>query len=60
LDADSLALFGFLKVKNPKDLDRLPEQDVMKRWWKYMADIMETNPDHSPLSIPLKEIFYLP
>jgi L-rhamnose mutarotase len=60
LDEESLALFGFLKVKNPEDLDRLPEQDVMKRWWKYMADIMETNPDNSPVSIPLKEIFYLP
>ena len=25
----------------------------------YMADIMEVNPDNSPVSIPLPELFYL-
>jgi len=25
-----------------------------------MKDIMETNPDNSPVSVPLKEVFYLP
>ncbi|MEI6088794.1 MAG: L-rhamnose mutarotase, partial [Bacteroidota bacterium] len=33
---------------------------VMQQWWLYMGDIMETNSDHSPVSIPLKEVFYLP
>jgi L-rhamnose mutarotase len=32
----------------------------MQRWWKYMADIMESNPDNSPIQTPLKEVFYLP
>ncbi|MGD9557087.1 MAG: L-rhamnose mutarotase [Mangrovibacterium sp.] len=31
----------------------------MKRWWAFMADIMETNPDHSPLTVPLEEVFYM-
>ena len=31
----------------------------MQKWWKYMEDIMETNHDNSPVSIPLKEVFYL-
>jgi len=31
----------------------------MKKWWTYMKDIMETNPDNSPVSISLKEVFYL-
>jgi L-rhamnose mutarotase len=34
--------------------------DVVKKWWAYMADIMDTNPDNSPVSVPLKEVFYLP
>ncbi|HEV8272237.1 MAG TPA: L-rhamnose mutarotase, partial [Chitinophagaceae bacterium] len=33
---------------------------VMKKWWAYMKDIMESNPDSSPVSVPLKEVFYLP
>jgi L-rhamnose mutarotase len=32
----------------------------MQRWWSYMKDIMETNADASPVSIPLKEVFYMP
>jgi L-rhamnose mutarotase len=31
----------------------------MKKWWAYMKDIMETNADNSPVSIPLKGVFYL-
>ena len=60
LDETTNSLFGLMKVEDPKVLDRLPEQEVMKKWWSYMADIMDTNPDHSPVSIPLKEVFYLP
>jgi L-rhamnose mutarotase len=41
------------------NLDDLPNHPVMKKWWAYMKDIMETNPDNSPLSIPLKNVFHL-
>lgn len=34
--------------------------DVMQKWWVYMKDIMESNPDNSPVGIPLKEVFCLP
>ena len=30
---------------------------IVQKWWAYMADIMDTNPDNSPVSIPLKEVF---
>jgi L-rhamnose mutarotase len=32
----------------------------MKKWWAYMGDIMATNPDGSPVAIPLAETFYMP
>ena len=60
LDPTTNNLFGVLKAKDPSALDNLPEQPVMQRWWKYMGDIMESNPDNSPVSIPLTEVFYLP
>ena|SRR5690349_8563141 len=60
LDEKTNALFGTLKIDDAVKLDSLPEQPVMKKWWTYMKDIMETNADHSPVSIPLKEVFYLP
>lgn len=58
LDETSNELFGVLEIVDIKSLDNLSAQEVMKRWWTYMADIMETNTDQSPLSIPLKEVFY--
>lgn len=60
LDESTNSLFGVLKADDPKALDNLPAHPVMQRWWKYMGDIMESNPDNSPVSIPLKEVFYLP
>jgi L-rhamnose mutarotase len=60
LDETTHSLFGFLKAADPKALDNLPAHPVMQRWWKYMGDIMESNPDNSPVSVPLKEVFYLP
>ena len=60
LDEATYSLFGVLKTDNELSLDKLPEHPVMQRWWSYMKDIMETNPDNSPVSIPLKEVFYLP
>jgi L-rhamnose mutarotase len=60
LDAETNILFGVLKAEDPASLDNLPANPVMKRWWAYMKDIMETNSDSSPVSIPLKEVFYLP
>jgi len=60
LDDETSSLFGFLKVEDQEQLDSLPAQIIMQKWWAYMSDIMETNLDGSPTSIPLKEVFYLP
>ena len=60
LDEETNSLFGVLKIDEPRKLDNLPTQEVMQRWWTYMADIMESNEDHSPVSVPLKEVFFLP
>jgi L-rhamnose mutarotase len=53
-------LFACFTIEDDKTLDDLPNQPVMKKWWAYMKDIMETNDDNSPVSMPLKEVFYLP
>lgn len=59
LDESTNSLFGVLSIDNPVGLEDLSTHPVMQKWWKYMADIMESNPDNSPVSIPLKEVFYL-
>src|SRR4029078_12634119 len=54
LDEETNFLFGVLKTEDESKLDELPNHPVMKKWWGYMKDIMETNEDNSPVSIRLK------
>ena len=60
LDEETNSLFGVLEIANALKLDELPKHPVMKKWWAYMKDIMESSDDNSPVSVPLKEVFYLP
>lgn len=59
LDEETLTLFAVQKLEPGHTSSQLPEHPAVKRWWKYMADIMDTNPDNSPVSTPLTEVFYL-
>jgi L-rhamnose mutarotase len=60
LDPESNHLFGILTRSDDHGMDRLPDTEIMKRWWQHMADIMETHPDNVPVQVPLKQVFYLP
>ncbi|OYD43734.1 L-rhamnose mutarotase [Sphingobacterium cellulitidis] len=60
LDPDTLDLFAVQKLRADFDEDKLKENPIMKEWWEYMKDLMETNPDYSPKTSILKEVFYLP
>lgn len=58
-DAETNILFGFIEVEDEKKWADLAKTDINKKWWNFMADIMETNLDNSPVSTDLKEVFYL-
>lgn len=58
LDEDTNTLFGVQMLSGQSSQD-LGATDIVKRWWAYMADIMETNPDNSPVSTPLIPVFHL-
>jgi len=60
LDEESLTLFAYLEAPNLDLLADLPNHPIMKKWWAYMADIMKTNPDNSPVSDDLTSLFYMP
>ncbi len=58
LDVSSGRLFGVQKRVAGHTADDLPGLAVMARWWAYMADLMETNPDNSPVVTPLARVFH--
>ena len=59
LDAESNHLFGILTRSDAHTMDRLPDTEIVKRWWAFMADIMATDADNVPVQIPLKRVFLL-
>lgn len=59
LEESTLTLFAFQKVKDHNAADLLPSREIVKKWWKYMSDLMECNPDNSPVVVPLREVFHM-
>lgn len=58
-DEETHLLFAIQKVDGDQGSQDLGTNPVVKKWWHYMADIMEVNDDESPVTIPLREVFYL-
>ena len=58
LDEETLTLFAVQKLSDDNTADDLPQTAIVKKWWAYMADIMDTNPDNSPVCKPLREVFH--
>lgn len=58
LDEDTLSLFAVLKRRPAPAFDALPSQPVMRRWWEYMAPLMETEPDFKPKQWRLPPLFH--
>jgi L-rhamnose mutarotase len=59
LDEETDTLFAVQKQSGSASSQDLGSEPIVQKWWKHMADIMETNPDNSPVSIPLREMFHL-
>lgn len=59
LDEETHTLFGVqqqMGEQSSQDLGTLP---IVQRWWAYMADIMDTNADNSPVTRPLVQVFHM-
>ncbi len=59
LDKETLTLFAVQKLKDNNTVGELPSKEIMKKWWDYMKDIMETNTDNSPVITSLEEVFHM-
>ena len=59
LDEETSTLFAFQKISGVNGSQDLASNNIVKKWLDFMADIMEVNPDNSPITIPLKEVFYM-
>jgi L-rhamnose mutarotase len=59
LDEETLTLFAVQKLGDHNTAAGLPQSPIVRKWWDYMAPLMEVQPDHAPVAKPLKEVFHL-
>ncbi len=59
LDEETNTLFAYQEQKGESSSQDLGDTEIVKKWWKFMADVMETNPDYSPVTVPLEQVFYM-
>ena len=59
LDPRTHTLYASQKLTEHNTADGLAQTQIVKKWWAHMADLMETNPDNSPVVRPLDEMFYM-
>uniref|UniRef100_UPI00321673B5 L-rhamnose mutarotase n=1 Tax=uncultured Draconibacterium sp. TaxID=1573823 RepID=UPI00321673B5 len=59
LDEETNTLFAFQKVSGTGGSQDLGKTEIVKKWWAFMSDIMQTNPDNSPVSVELEEVFFM-
>lgn len=58
-DKETNILFGYLEIEDEALWEKSGDTEICQKWWDYMADIMETNQDNSPVSTDLKCVFHL-
>lgn len=59
LDKKTGTLFAYLEVDDMDKYKAIAEMDACKEWWAYMAPLMDTDPDKSPVTFDLPEVFHL-
>lgn len=59
LDEETNTLFAIQNITDNSGSQDLGQNDIIKKWWDYMSDIMVVNPDKSPVTKELEEVFYL-
>lgn len=52
-------LFAYIEFDNEEQWNAVAKTAICRKWWAYMKDIMASNPDNSPVSIELEEVFHM-
>ena len=59
LESKTSTLFAFVEIESEERWAAIAKTEICRRWWKHMKDIMPSNPDNSPVSVELREVFHI-
>ena len=52
-------LFGFVEIEDEARWNAIAQTPICRKWWAHMKDLMPSNPDNSPKSVELREVFHI-
>ena len=59
LDPATSELFAYVELESEERWQSIASTEVCQRWWRHMRNLMPTQPDHSPKSVELREVFHI-
>ncbi|MFC1452425.1 L-rhamnose mutarotase [Verrucomicrobiota bacterium] len=59
LNPETHQLFAYVEIEDEDRWDAVARTEICGKWWAYMKEIMPSNPDNSPVSDPLREVFHI-
>jgi len=59
LDPAASELFAYAEIESEERWAAVASTDVCRRWWRHMSELMPSNPDSSPVSAELREVFHI-
>jgi L-rhamnose mutarotase len=59
LDPETNQLFGYVEVEDQSRWNAIARTEICRKWWAHMREIMPTNPDNSPITKNLREVFHI-
>jgi L-rhamnose mutarotase len=59
LHRDTNQLFAYAEIEDEERWNAIAQTEPCKKWWAHMGEVMPSNPDNSPVSVDLVEVFHL-
>ena len=52
-------LFSYVEFKDQAQWDAVAKTAICQKWWAHMKEVMPSNPNNSPISTELHEVFHI-
>ncbi len=59
LHPETSQLFAYVEIEDESQWQSIAYTDVCRKWWEHMQEVMPSNPDASPQTSDLQEVFHI-
>ena len=59
LHPETRQLFAYVEIEDESRWAAIASTPTCGKWWAHMKDLMPSNPDNSPISLELPEVFHI-